>query len=160
MAEQSGHVQVNLRRALSVVAMVAPERQFDFWVGEWDVFDPAGRHVGRSRIDLIPGGRVVLENWTGDGGVVGTSTNFFDALSGHCHQVWVDALGGVLRFEGQFIDGALRYTGETPLPDGARQLERLTFTPVEGGRVHQFWEDLDRRGPLVRVHPDHHTPRT
>jgi len=32
------------------------------WVGEWDVFDPAGRHFGRSRIDLITGGRVVLEN--------------------------------------------------------------------------------------------------
>ena len=28
----------------AIVAVVpAPERQFDFWVGEWDVVDPTGR---------------------------------------------------------------------------------------------------------------------
>jgi hypothetical protein len=126
--------------------MVVPERQFDFWVGEWEVFDPAGRHVGQSRIELTTGGRVILENWSGDGGGAGTSINFFDARSGHWHQVWVDSQGGVLRFEGEFVDGALRYSGETPLADGTRQMERLTFTPVDGGRVHQFWEQSQDRG--------------
>ena len=70
---------------------------------------------------------MVLESWTGDGGLVGSSMNFYDSDDGRWHQVWVDAGGGVLRFDGSYADGALRYAGESALPDGGRQQERLTF---------------------------------
>jgi hypothetical protein len=66
--------------------MDAPERQLDFWVGEWDVYDPDGKHVHRSRIESTTGGRVILENWSGDGGLVGSSMNFYDAEDGRWHQ--------------------------------------------------------------------------
>jgi hypothetical protein len=33
-----------------------------------------------------------------------------------------------------------RYAGESALPDGGRQRERLTFAPLAGGRVRQLWE--------------------
>ena len=126
--------------------MDAPERQLDFWIGEWDVYDPDGKQVGRSRIELATGGRVVLESWTGAGGLVGSSMNFYDGEDGRWHQVWVDARGGVLRFDGSYTDGALRYAGESALPDGGRQRERLTFAPLVGGRVHQLWEQSQDDG--------------
>ena len=126
--------------------MDAPARQLDFWVGEWDVYDPDGKHVGRSRIESTTGGRVILENWSGDGGLVGSSMNFYDAEDGRWHQVWVDARGGVLRFAGSYADGALRYAGESTLPGGGRQRERLTFAPLAGGRVHQLWEQSQDDG--------------
>ena len=126
--------------------MDAPERQLDFWVGEWDVYDPGGKHVGRSRIELTTGGRVILERWTGDGGLVGSSMNFYDFEDGRWHQVWVDARGGVLRFDGSYAHGALRYAGESALPDGGRQQERLTFAPLAGRRVHQLWEQSQDGG--------------
>src|SRR5918994_2590537 len=116
--------------------MDAPERQLDFWVGEWDVYDPDGKHVGRSRIELTTGGRVILESWTGDGGLVGSSMNFYDSEDGCWHQVWVDARGGVLRFDGSYADGALRRrVGAARWRPTA---ERLTFAPLVGGRVHQL----------------------
>src|SRR5262249_27985056 len=39
-------------------------RQFDFWVGDWNVYNKAGFKVGTSKIESILGKCVVLENWT------------------------------------------------------------------------------------------------
>src|SRR5919108_895437 len=44
----------------------APEyRQFDFWVGEWDVKTPKGTIAGTNRIERIEGGCALQENWRG-----------------------------------------------------------------------------------------------
>src|SRR5262245_30372918 len=40
-------------------------REFDFWLGEWEVRNPKGRVVGHSRIEAILGGCVILEDWSG-----------------------------------------------------------------------------------------------
>ena len=60
----------------------APYRQFDFWLGRWDVFSGttlAGTNEVKSRVD----GCVVEENWTSAGAGRGRSLNAYDA--GHCH---------------------------------------------------------------------------
>jgi len=45
-------------------AYAKENRQFDFWVGEWDVSTTQGSvPAGTSRIELILGDCVVLENW-------------------------------------------------------------------------------------------------
>src|SRR5712692_8138415 len=47
----------------------APEyRQLDFWVGEWEVRGPLGRHLGDSRVQQILRDCVVFENWSGADG--------------------------------------------------------------------------------------------
>ena len=38
-------------------------RQFDFWIGEWDVYAKNGKEAGDSRIDLILDSCIILENW-------------------------------------------------------------------------------------------------
>lgn len=37
-------------------------RQFDFWVGEWDVQNPQGQPAGTSSVRLILGDCVIFEN--------------------------------------------------------------------------------------------------
>ena len=50
----------------------SPEyRQFDFWIGEWDVKNPQGVPAGSSSIQLILGQCIIFENWSGGGGSVG-----------------------------------------------------------------------------------------
>ena len=57
----------------------APQhRQFDYWIGEWDVHDPSGKRVGENRITRIHNGCALLEEWRGNGGVTGSSLNVFD----------------------------------------------------------------------------------
>ena len=39
-------------------------RQFDFWIGEWEVYGKDGQKAGDSKIELILDSCIVLENWT------------------------------------------------------------------------------------------------
>src|SRR3982751_4856124 len=52
-----------------------PRRQFDFWLGDWDVRDATGKLVGRNRITRVQGGCALEEQWSGNGGVTGSSLN-------------------------------------------------------------------------------------
>ncbi len=64
-------------------------RQFDFWIGEWDVF--AGEvQAGTNSIRPILDGCVLQETWAGAGGSAGSSFNFYDPSRKRCLQflVW------------------------------------------------------------------------
>ena len=49
----------------------AENRQFDFWLGEWEVRVPAGGLAGLSQVSAILDGCVILERWQGQGGDAG-----------------------------------------------------------------------------------------
>jgi hypothetical protein len=116
-----------------------PHRQFDFWVGEWDVF-ANGKPAGTNSIQRILDGCVIFENWTGAGGGAGKSFNFYNRQKGKWQQIWIDNRGGVLEFAGEFKDGALHYEAESLAPNGSRIMHRLIFTRVAEDRVRQLWE--------------------
>ena len=92
----------------------APEqRQFDFWLGEWEVFggpDGATR-LGDNRIERDASGCWLVEHWRGASGLHGTSTNAWDAGYGVWRQFWVGADGVVLRLQGGLEDGAMVLRG-------------------------------------------------
>ena len=119
----------------------APEyRQFDFWVGDWEV-TARGRVAGTNLVTKRDDGCVVHEQWNGSQGSTGESWNFFDRSTGLWHQVWIDGTGGVLRFSGRYADGRLAMTGESTAPDGSTVLHKLTFyNNAEDGTVRQVWE--------------------
>ena len=54
-------------------------RQFDFWIGEWEV-SSNGQPAGTNSIQSILGGCALQENWrgAGPGGLTGTSFNIYD----------------------------------------------------------------------------------
>ena len=47
---------------------------------------------------------------------------------------------------GAFKDGAMRLVGEKPGPNGGKINNKLTFFPLEGGRVRQLWESSQDGG--------------
>ena len=67
-------------------------RQFDFWIGDWDV-QVSGQPAGTNTIQLILDGCVLQENWTGSKGGTGKSFNFYDSAKGKWQQTWVDNTG-------------------------------------------------------------------
>jgi hypothetical protein len=117
-------------------------RQFDFWVGQWDVFGPAGKKVGENRIEAIADGCALLEQWTGNGGVTGKSLNIYDTIDRRWHQIWVDNSGTLLMLAGQLIDRSMvmSMTGPSPTDPKATVTQRITWTPASDGSVRQLWE--------------------
>lgn len=52
--------------------------QFNFWVGDWIVYDSSGNKVGENSISKIEGGCIISEHWKGLQGGTGSSYNYFD----------------------------------------------------------------------------------
>ena len=117
-------------------------RQFDFWVGHWEVFGPAGKKVGENRIEAIADGCALLEQWSGNGGVTGKSLNIYDNSDRRWHQTWVDNSGSLLMLAGQLIDRSMvmSMTGPSPTDPKVTVLKRIIWTPASDGSVRQLWE--------------------
>ena len=117
-------------------------RQFDFWVGSWDVFATSGKKVGENRIEVIADGCALLEQWTGNGGVTGKSLNIYDATDQHWHQTWVDNGGTLLMLAGGLVERSMvmSMSGPSPTDPKVTVLQRITWTPASDGSVRQLWE--------------------
>ena len=124
----------------------APFREFDFWVGEWDVRTPDGKLVGTNRIEREYGGCVIHERYATARGYSGESLNIYDAARKVWHQTWVDSDGTLLTLEGGFIEGRMVLTGESIGTDGQKSKQRITWTPHADGSVRQLWESSDAKG--------------
>lgn len=121
----------------------AAHRQFDFWIGHWEVFGPAGRKAGENRIAPILGGCVLQEDWSGTGNLNGRSLNLYDRDSGRWHQSWVDSSGGRLELSGGLDErGRMVMSQRAPDPKrpGAALLQRITWSRNDDGSVRQLWE--------------------
>ncbi|HEY1435495.1 MAG TPA: hypothetical protein VGG65_08975, partial [Thermoanaerobaculia bacterium] len=119
----------------------SPEHgQFDFWLGDWDVTNPAGKTAGHNRISLILGGCALREEWSGAGGTHGTSLNMHDAAAHRWRQTWVDDGGTVLLLTGEFKGGKMVLEGESPAGSGKTSRQRITWTPLSADRVRQLWD--------------------
>ncbi len=114
-------------------------RQFDFWVGDWEVFNPAGQKAGTNSVQLFSDGCGLLENWTNTTGGDGKSINFYDAGTQKWYQSWIGTGGGALRYAGNFKDGAMRFEGET-IANGKKTLQKLTLTKIDENTVRQLFE--------------------
>lgn len=123
---------------------LAEHRQFDFWLGDWDV-TVAGQPAGTNSIQLILGECVLLENWMGAKGGSGKSFNLFNAPRGKWQQAWVDNSGNVLELFGEFKNGVMQLTGETTVR-GKKTLQRITWHPLDKDKVRQHWEQSQDEG--------------
>jgi hypothetical protein len=124
----------------------APEhRQFDFWLGEWEVRED-GKVAGSNRITRILGGCALREEWAGAGGSNGTSLNTYDATTRRWHQTWVDDKGNVLLLQGERAGGKMVLEGDRPVAPGKIARHRISWTPLSGGRVRQLWESSNDTG--------------
>lgn len=117
---------------------------FDFWVGEWEVFDNnTGNRAGENSIRKMESGCLLMESWQGAGGSTGTSLNYYNPVTREWRQVWVSAgayaidIVGGLRGEAMVLEGSIYNFA------GAVWNFRGSWTPNEDGSVRQFFEQFN-----------------
>jgi hypothetical protein len=125
--------------AMGVGCTAPAHREFDFWVGKWDVENPSAARVGTNAILSGLDGCAVLEHWTGAGGGRGRSLNMYDAADGQWHQRWVDEFTTHLRLDGGLVNGNMVMSGVRNFPT-ISVVDRITWTPIAPDSVRQFWD--------------------
>ena len=135
---------------------VAPEyRQFDFWVGDWDVFEGTSpTPVARAHVDLILDSCVLREDYQNNSGLKGQSFSIYDASRKMWHQSWMTNRGNVLVIEGSLNAGEMVLSGADWTADGSERRVRGVWKPVkngvretavvsfDGGKTWKPWFDL------------------
>jgi hypothetical protein len=129
-------------------------RQFDFWIGHWDVRDQTGKLAGHNVITVEQEGCVVIERWQAVSGNGGMSMNYYEPRSGQWKQNWVSPnvileMSGGLRGDSMILEGPLQYLDKeqttllrgtwTPLPDG--RVRRHFVESRDGGKTWEEWFD-------------------
>lgn len=125
-------------------------RQFDFWVGEWNV-TTKGKTIATSSVQRIIDGCVIFENYFQGTSYHGKSFNFYDVVLGKWRQSWVDSTGNVSEFIGRLQDGAIHYDGESHLSSGKKVLRKMVLTPLDENHVRQYSERSDDEGKTWQV---------
>src|SRR5689334_20168557 len=122
-------------------------RQFDFWIGEWDVYAKNGKKAGDSKIDLILDSCIILENWKSANisqGVyyAGKSFNAYNSTTKQWQQTWVDNVGGTTEFlEGHFDDNKMIFrTRPFQFNRDTMAIRKLTFHNLGPDKVRQHGE--------------------
>lgn len=132
-------------------------RQFDFWLGDWDVVSSqGGPQQGTSHISKEMGGCVIWENWTSLGGpYFGKSYNTYNPNLHRWEQYWVDNSAGVTFYQGNLKDGVMDYwTDDIPQPNGTRSRFHLQFFNLGPDKVRQFSQASTDGGKTWNVQYD------
>lgn len=126
-------------------------RQFDFWVGDWEVRAPNGNVVGHNVIERSLDGCVLVERWTGAGPGRGISLNFYDAATRAWHQTWIDNAGRPLFLRGALRESSMVLEASARDTAGREIRQRITWTPLGEGAVRQHWESSTDGGATWRT---------
>jgi hypothetical protein len=110
-------------------------RAFDFWAGDWDVYDQdqPREKVARVVVELILGRCVLHEIYDAVDGHKGESFSIYDASRHTWHQTWVTDHGQLLTIEGGIREGAMVLKGSDRGSDGKSRLVRGTWHPAKDG---------------------------
>lgn len=116
---------------------------FDFWIGDWDVYDLKGEKAGENSITREEYGCLLVEHWTDNSGVTGQSYNFYDNASQKWRQVWVSA-GATIDYAGGLNDkGEMVLEGTIGYRNGKTAPFRGVWTKLSNGDVRQHFEQYD-----------------
>ena len=116
-------------------------RQFDFWVGRWDVYrSDTDQLVAHSLIEKLYAGCAIRENWMPLGGTGGGSLNSYRPGERRWRQVWADSANHLNEYEGGMAGDAMVLTGVSTKAGGERIPVRITYRRRSDGTVVQTGE--------------------
>ena len=121
----------------------AKYHEFDFWLGQWDVYDKKGVKQGSNSIEKIYDGCLITETWVSVNNTPGFSTNYYNPVTDKWAQRWVSA-GTIIEYEGGLVDDSMFLEGTIYYHQSKRSATfRGTWSLLDDGRVRQFFEQYN-----------------
>src|SRR5436305_3112888 len=116
--------------------LASPEyRQFDYWLGEWDVM-VQGNKVATSSIQLILDECVIFENYTTNRIYAGKSFSIWDAATKQWQQRYVDNGGAFHTWIGGLENNQMRFFWRHDV-GGVATTDRMTYNREDPDKVRQ-----------------------
>ena len=127
----------------TIPCQTAEFRQFDFWIGEWSVENPAGQKVGDNLVTREQDGCLLVEHWKSGRGIeTGTSFNYYDIRDKKFHQIYFDNSGNAGAYppmQGGLVDNKMVMISD----EKASPIYRWTWYTISPGKVRQMAEQSD-----------------
>lgn len=134
----------SVRRRIFPCEGIPAARNFDFWIGTWEVRTADGTLVGHNTISKTDGGCAVLERWSGAGGSTGTSINYYQPSRDQWRQLWVGSNGTIIDISGVEQDGEMHLEGTIEYAAEERiEAFRGTWSVLPDGRVRQHFQEFN-----------------
>ena len=124
-------------------------KQFDFWLGEWELTWPAEQFGGKkgelghgtNTITRILGDCIIQEEFRFPGGKFdGHSVSVYNIQKKHWQQTWVDNQGGYLLFTGEFKDGKMTLRTAPFQRNGQTFISRMVFKNITYNSLDWDWQ--------------------
>jgi hypothetical protein len=120
---------------------LAPQyRQFDFFVGRWNVYDRRGNLVGTDVVEKRLKGCVVSERFTdaGKGGGIGIGLSGYQPATQTWYQDFMGDDGLLVTLRGRPAGSAAMVLDGDDYTHGKHRLDRGAWT-VRGNEVEELW---------------------
>lgn len=124
-------------------------RQFDFWVGVWDLSwpaeqiggEPGEKATGTNRIDKLFDQCAIEESFsTADGTFLGRSLSVYDTQKTMWRQTWVDNTGGYLLVSGAFDGNQMELRTVPTDREGETIVQRMVFRDIADDSLKWDWQ--------------------
>lgn len=115
-------------------------RQFDYWLGDWNV-EVGGQRIATSSINVILDDCVIFENYHALRGYEGKSFSIWDAITKRWEQRYVDTTGAFHEWKGGLENGQMRFLWRHNDAAGHPQLDRMTYAKEGPDKVRQLLEN-------------------
>lgn len=126
---------------------------FDFWIGDWTVYNPSEKIVGTNKVVKMQNGCVIQENWEASNKTnTGTSYNYFNKNDSTWNQIWVSSTGNILNLKGNPNEnGEMVLKSKLVKSSKGNYYNQIIWSKNEDGSVTQRWDILNENSEPISI---------
>ncbi|MDX1828936.1 MAG: hypothetical protein R3342_05245 [Lutibacter sp.] len=123
-------------------------KAFNFWEGNWNVYNPKGELIGSNKVRKIKLGCGLQENWIATNNKnTGTSYNYYDKADNLWHQVWISNTGNIINLEGNIDkNGVMVLKSKLVKSSKGNYYNQISWKKNKDGSVTQQWDIFNEKG--------------
>ncbi|WP_299125529.1 hypothetical protein [uncultured Tenacibaculum sp.] len=125
--------------------------QFDFWVGNWNVYDTKNNLIGTNNIIKLSNACAIQENWVSKTSKSkGTSYNYYNKSDNSWNQLWIDNTGFSLDLKGHYDANRMILKSKLIKSQNGDFYNQITWTKNPDGSVTQIWDYVDKNHQKIK----------